>query len=214
VDASLLDAVGELKSNERTLMFFFAPGYLNDCDGKRGFSVDSASDLVGMRLEAEAEDVPLTIWCDPERVSLLKENKDVRYGWLHMDSGINPTAMRVVDLDSEALGFLHSGAVGFAEKRHSNWTSVFSTAPCLPPEILRAILKRTGVHVYSEDGDVVYANKSMVTIVASSNGRKTIKMPSFGKLVDALDGTVFELDAENTATIEMKRQETRIFWIH
>jgi hypothetical protein len=29
-----------------------------------------------------------------------------------------------------------------------------------------------------------------------------------------LDGTVFELDAENTATIEMKRQETRIFWIH
>jgi hypothetical protein len=68
------------------------------------------------------------------------------------------------------------------------------------------------VHVYAEGGDVIYANRSMLAISASSAGAKTLTLPRPGALVDVLDGTTLETDAGGRATLSLKRHETRIFW--
>ncbi len=213
IDDDLLKSVNSLKCDERTLMFSFAPGILQDGANGRVFSLESASELVGMQLAKQSADVPLTVWIDPERVNLLPADQDVRYGWLHIDSGIYPTVIGVDDNDAEPLGFLHSGVVGFGSKNHADWTSVFSAAPAVPTDVLRAILKRAGVHIYTEAGDVVYANASMLACAASSSGKKEFKFPYVATLVDALDGTVLDLDDKNSFSLNMKRHETRIFWI-
>jgi len=213
VDEDILAAVEQLKSNDRTLMFFFAPGVLNDKGDEREFSMKSASELTGMNLVKEDNDIPLTVWVDPGRVSLLPDNKDVRYGWLHMDTAVQPTVIGIDDDSVESLGFLHSGNVGFGIKKNREWTSVFSAAPDLPQDVLRALLKRAGVHLYNEHGDVVYVNRSMLTYCASSSGKKELKLPCSSTLVDALDGTVLQLDDKNSVSLNMKRHETRIFWI-
>ena len=213
VDQDLLDSVKTLKSDGRTLMFFFAPGLLMDRAGQREFSTESASELVGMNLAVESKNVPLTVWIDPDRVSLIPDRQDVRYGWLEMDTAVQPLAIGVDDEDAEPLGFLHSGRPGFATKKHKNWTSVYSAAPCLPTEVLRVLLKRAGVHVYTDGGDVIYANKSMLACVASSSGSKILRLPHVAILRDVFDGSVLIQDANNSISITMKRHETRIFWM-
>ena len=212
VDDSILSAVNKLKTDNKTLMFSFAPGFVDDSGETRTFSSDSATKLTGMCLKEANSNVPLSVWVDPERVSLFSDGKDRRYAWQNMDIGVNPTILQIEDKDAESLGFLHSGAIGFARKKHQNWNSVFSVMPCLPAEILRAVLKQAGVHLYTENGDVIYTNKSMLTIVASSSGEKVITLQSYVKLVDAQDKTVFEPDDKNRISLNMKRHETRIFW--
>lgn len=213
VDADLLKAVDTLKCDGRTLMFWFAPGVLRDGEETRAFSLESASELVGMQLARHGADVPLTVWVDPERVDLLPAGEDVRYGWLHMDSGIYPTVIGIDDADAEPLGFLQSGVAGFGSKAHAEWTSVFSAAPAVPTDVLRQLLKRAGVHIYTEGGDVIYANKSMLACAASAAGRKRLTFHKPTRLVDALTGNELEMDDETSVTITMKRHETRLFWL-
>ncbi|MGI5868277.1 MAG: hypothetical protein ACOX9C_02360 [Kiritimatiellia bacterium] len=212
VDAETLAGVEKLKSGGRTLFFCYAAGLLDDRGGRRTFSATTASALVGMSLEEAPANQPLTVWVDPGRTGLMPNGEDVRYGWLHIDVGVKPSMLAVADADAEPLGFLRSGAVGLARKRHPEWTSVFSSAPCLPTNLLRELLRRAGVHIYAEDGDVIYANRSMLAVSSSSAGVKTLALPTVGTLVDALDGSTLESDAKGRVTLTLKRHETRIFW--
>ena len=212
VDSEILAAMNKLKSNGRTLLFSFAPGLLNDDQRTRTVSTKSASGLVGMALAEESTSTPLTVWVDPERVSLLPNGDDVRYGWVHTDVAVKPPVIGIVDPDAESLGFLRSGTTGFGRKAYPDWTSVFSAAPCLPSKILRELFRDAGVHLYTEDGDVIYANQSMIACSASSSGTKQLTLPRSTRLVDALDETLLELDAQHRVHFPMKRHETRIFW--
>lgn len=211
VDSELLSAIEKLKTDGRTLLFSFAAGLLKDTDGKRVFSTDSASKLVGMKLEEEKENIPMTIWIDPERSPAMFGGKDIRFGWMHMDTGISHKVIGIADRNAETFGFLHSGTPGFGMKRHADWTSVFSSAPCLPPEVLQIILKNAGVHIYAEAGDVIYANRSMIAYVASSGGTKKLTMPTAETLEDVLTGEEIILN-RRSCKLSMKRHETRIFW--
>ena len=212
VDADVMAAVEKLKSAGRTLMFSFAPGALLDSVKGRAFSMDSASELVGMRLEREPVDVPLTVWVDPERTSLIPGGEDIRYGWTHLDIGVSPPFLGITDPAAEELGFLHSGTAGLGLRRHDCWTSVFTSAPCAPQEVLRALMRRAGVHIYSESGEVVYANRSMFACSASSRGEKAFRLPRLVTLVDVLTGERIH-SADGAHRMFMRRNETRIFWI-
>ncbi len=212
IDSELLADIEKLKGDGRTLVFSFAPGLLKDSNGERTFSTDSASDLVGMRLAVEKESIPLTIWVDPERAPKMLGDEDIRYGWLHVDTGVSGPVLGITDPDAEALGFLHSGTPGFGIKKHPGWTSIFSAAPCVPTVILRALLKNAGVHIYTASGDTVYANRSMIAYVANSLGEKELTLPYAATLEDALTGEEIKLKRRR-CKISMKRHETRIFWI-
>ncbi len=212
LDAETLAGVDRLKSEGRTLFFSYAAGLLDERGGSRTFSAAAAGELVGMTLEEAPESLPLTVWVDPARNGLMPDGEDVRYGWLHIDVGVKPSMLAVVDADAEPLGFLRSDAVGLARKRHQGWTSVFSSAPCLPSNLLRELFRQAGVHIYAEEGDVIYANRSMLAVSASSSGTKVLTLPKAGILVDALDGTSLKTDAEGRVTLALKRHETRIFW--
>jgi hypothetical protein len=211
VDSVLLDDIEEMKCDGRTLMFSFAPGYLDDSGDKRVFSAESSSRLVGMKLEVEKEPVPLTVWVDPERSPEIFGDDDIRYGWLHIDHGVCPPVLGVVDQEAETVGFLHTGTSGFAVKRHDDWTSVFSSAPCVPPELLHVIEQDAGAHVYTSLGDTVYANRSMICYVAQSRGGKELILPDDEKLEDAITGEKMEVE-DGRCSMTMKRHETRIFW--
>jgi len=212
LDRDLLAAVNKLKSGNRTLMFSFAPGVLMDTPGSRVFSMDSASALVGMRLEEQKENVPLTVWVDPERVSLMGGGEDIRYGWLDAEIPIQPV-IGIRDDGVEPLGFLHGGTPGFGRKAHPQWTSVFSAAPCMPPEVLQALLEEAGVHLYTRSRDVIYANRSMVACQACSAGKKKLRLPRPASLTDALNGAVVQPRSDGSHEIVMKRHETLIFWV-
>lgn len=212
VDEEIISAVETLKSNNRTLIFCFAPGFLQGGPGQRVFSAESASKLVGMKLMEQNQEMPLTVWIDPDRVSLFADKEDIRYGWLNPEIAIKPV-LGIVDSQICPLGFLHSGVPGLGMKKYRDWVSVFSASPGIPSEVIQVLLKNAGVHLYTESKDVIYANHSMISYVACSRGRKQINMPYPAVLTDAITGEEIMLDSNHRCEIFMKRHETRIFWI-
>lgn len=66
---------------------------------------------------------------------------------------------------------------GLAVKEQDGWTSVYSSAPIVSHQVLRGIAKAAGVHVYSDAGDVVYANRDFVVVYAPGGGSRTVKLP-------------------------------------
>jgi len=210
LDEDTRDAVNRLKSANRTLFFQYAPGFATGRPGNRTFSAESASDLVGMRLTEVEEPMPLTVWIDPDSHPFFAECDDIRYGFKNPFVPVGPV-LAAVDADAEELGRLYNGRAGLAVKDHGDWSAVFSAAPEIPPVAVQRLLKRAGVHLYTESRDVVYANRSYLVFSACSRGVKRIVLPEPRKVTDALTGEPVALDKDNAATLSMRRHEVRIF---
>lgn len=76
-------------------------------------------------------------------------------------------------------------------------------------EELRACLAASGVHLYSDCGDLVLVNDRMLALTAKSDGPRRLHLPEAGTLRDALTGETFGPAAG--IELNLKRFETRIF---
>jgi beta-galactosidase len=95
-----------------------------------------------------------------------------------------------------------TGAIAIAARRMRGWTSVYCGALQMPASLLRDLARQAGVHIYSDQGDVVTAGSGFVGLHASSAGRKRLQMPGTCGLTDIVTGetsgpaSAFELDME------------------
>jgi len=93
---------------------------------------------------------------------------------------------------------------GFAVKEFPGWRSVYRAAPNLPADVLRGVARNAGVHIYSEAGDVLYANRSILGVHTVAGGRRVFRLPRragtvrdvFGKRTVASGVTEFEVRLE------------------
>ena len=79
------------------------------------------------------------------------------------------------------------------------------------PPFLSQVLKESGVHIFSETGDPLEANDSLVMIHARNPGAKKIKLP---RKADVLDIYANKIIARNTDVIEFNSaiHETKLFY--
>ena len=72
---------------------------------------------------------------------------------------------------------------GFAVKTFNSgtpqaaWTSVYMASPDIPGPVLRGIARYAGVHLYSEDGDVLYATPDLLSVHTVCGGPRTFRLP-------------------------------------
>jgi hypothetical protein len=99
---------------------------------------------------------------------------------------------------------------GLLVKEQDGWTSVYSSAPILPAALLRGIARAAGCHLYTDAGDVVYADNNFLAIYSPSGGRRTVHLPRAARVVDLIEGKAL---AENSAEfeIEIPANTTRLF---
>jgi hypothetical protein len=77
---------------------------------------------------------------------------------------------------------------GLVVKKQDGWTSVYSAAPIVSHEVIRGIAKAAGCHIYSDAGDVVYANRDfLVVYAANGGGTRTIRLPQKSRVTDPVD---------------------------
>jgi hypothetical protein len=116
------------------------------------------------------------------------------------------------DPNAETLGILNGlGTAGLVVKNNGDYTSVFSSAPMLPSSIVINILDQAGVHLYSRDKDVVYANSKYITVCANSGGgQKRLHLPEKVNLFDAVSGEPLSADV-NDYEYEARHKETFMF---
>jgi len=142
------------------------------------------------------------------RSSLIKGFEDVTFG-VHTEKDLN---FLVEDDDVEPLGhFCVRGPVAFARKRHPRWTSIYCGVPVMPAGIVRNIIEDTGVHIYNEDDDILYANRSYVAVFTRSAGHKTVRLPEPRTAREVFSGQMLTEGTADCFSWDAGRYRTYLF---
>jgi hypothetical protein len=182
-------AVEGLKAEGRTLLWFYAPGYITD----EGLSVEAMSQLVGMPIAP----LPVAAATAPPLAGA--------------SDGIAPLigpAAPLPPLFAPTESALD--AWGTAVRDFGTWRSVYCAASGVPAPELRRIAREAGVHVYSESDDPLMANASWVSLHAASDGVKTLRLPRARRVWDVVREA--EVGASvSTWSFPLRRGETALF---
>lgn len=113
--------------------------------------------------------------------------------------------------DAQILGRYCEGNGGaLAVKEYNGFTSLFCGAKFLQYDLVRCIAKSAGCHIYSDDGDVIYAGSGYLTIHASTGGEKTIHLAHPCTPIEVYENKKY---GENTDLLRffMTEGETKMF---
>ena len=82
----------------------------------------------------------------------------------------------------------------------------------MPWDIIQHFAIKAGAHIYSKEGDVVYANQSYLSVSASKPGRREIRMPGKYALKELL-GAGSEFKPDNKFEIDFTAESCRCFQV-
>ena len=205
-----------------TALYFYAPS----CYRNRKLDVDGALECIGISLGMEDKKDYIHIDINGNGHPFTKGLDGKNYG-----SDIAPDIYRrttayfpqnkelfrfspvfySIDTDAEILGRLRTnGQAGLCVKKWNNGVVVFSAAPLMPAGLIRNIAHDAGVHLYTEDNDLVYANNNFVFVVSRTDGNKVIHLPSPRNVNDGITGKLMGKNVEDLR-IRMSKNETCIF---
>jgi hypothetical protein len=175
--------VSLLAQQSCTALWVYAPGAIDQNIGGR-----TMKDLTGLTLVPWAErrqgDAEL-----PTRVD--KGLLQVKVGEGYTYGAPVPLSPRFICVDDKAdvRGTLAGTSFGgLAVKDLGTLKSVWSAAPHLPATLLRDIAADADVHLYSDNADGVYANRSLIMVRAAADGERVIKLPKLAQVYDLADG--------------------------
>ena len=106
-----------------------------------------------------------------------------------------------------------NGAAGNAAKKPlgaGDWASVFSTTVPIPAHLWRNLARYAGEHVYSDTGDVLMADRTIVALHSVHPGAKRINLPGTYKVWDVITGKLVSPKA-TAITFTMPEPATRVF---
>jgi len=146
----------------------------------------------------------------PETLRLIKQCRQsgvsVFFVWRHRGNA------RYAEKLSELIGIEPKAEQGgqpeLLQKTVGASKTWYYDAPDPDAAILRKAIEESGVHMYADTGDVVYANRNFLCIHAATAGVKHITLPEPATATEFLGSRVFsgkEFDAD------MKQYETLIF---
>jgi hypothetical protein len=190
-----------LKRDGRVLAFAWAQGISGD-----SLALSNAAALSGIHLGLDATPGLITVQPDP--------GLGPAYGATEPFAPV----LFADDPDARTFGRLTSpqgvaGKVGLCTRQYPGWTSVYSAAPTLSPEVIRMIARLAGIHVWSESNDPIYVGPHFLGIHAPTAGKRSLSLPTPATVVDCFSGrevgrgvTRFDVDlgAAETAIYRIK----------
>ena len=195
---------GEVRKDGRTALWVYAPGYLRD-----GPALENMEEVTGFRFGlGEQPWGPLVHVTDFGHPITARLSQGLSWGTnnklapiFHVDD----PAARVL---GEVVYSQGNCRPGFAVKEFPGWRSVYSSAPNLPADVLRGTARYAGVHIYSDAGDVLYANRSLLGVHSLSGGKRVFELPGraetvvdvFGSRTLARNVSAFEVVLEPRST--------------
>lgn len=195
-DRDFAQTVERLKSRPCTLLWTYAPGYIDGIDA----AVGNMERLTGF---AFAE-------LDGERESLAKfVGKDVTMGTPDVKAAplFSPTGA-----DKVLATYAEGGEPAVAMKRTGEATSVYSGVWLYSLDFLRSIARKAGVHSYVETDDPVEANDVLFLLHARTMGRKRVTLPrKVAVVTDVFSGKVVGRNCDSFE-FESPLHETSLFY--
>jgi len=208
-----------LQGNNKTVLWIYAPGFITD----QGFSLRAVEELVGMKIayrknvyDREGLGSPLYLRVTDFQHPITQglDSGDV-FG---TDRSIGPI-FYCNDPDVRILGWVFTPAIWFGQdapglvvKEYPDWTSIYVAVPNIPPKLLRNIARYAGVHIYSNENDVVFANERIIAIHTRHPGRRNIQLPRRCNVYDAWSGKLLAKDTSR-CELDMEKNETYLLRI-
>jgi len=100
------------------------------------------------------------------------------------------------------------GSPAVAVRRSPEGIDVFVGIPKLTPELVRALAKLAGVHIFTEDNSPVWATEEYISLQAHKEGPVLVNTGRAQPVVDALSGVT--LGTGPLLRLEMKQGEVRV----
>ncbi len=163
----------QIQRDRRVVVWVYAPGYVQD-----DLSVAHMTDLTGFQFgESEIPWGPLMYLTDYQHPITRGLPQDLTWG---TNSRLGPV-FHIEDPGATILGnavFARGRCrPGFGVKVFTGWTSIYAAAPNLPAPILRGLARYAGVHLYNDQGDVLYATPHLLAVHTLSGGERTFSLP-------------------------------------
>jgi hypothetical protein len=134
-----------------TTLFVYAQGIAGNTISQRNMEL-----LTGIKLDCDVAGGIIRV-----QTSGSVRLPEAEYG---LSTSLTPQVYSV-DPDTEVLGLI-VGSVkhGLVRKQTGTASSIFSAAPRVPTSVLRSLFRSAGCRIYTENGELVYANKSFVAV--------------------------------------------------
>lgn len=192
LDDSQLKAIRKYTSSKGSVnLWMYCPGIIDNAR----LLPDRVQNVVGIKLK-----------------KLPKCDGTISYGTNRFTAfdGTIAGSYAVIDPAAKALAkYSGSGDIAVASKDMGGYTNVYCGVTQLPSDLLRELAQKAGVHIYSDQNDVVMAGNGFVAIAASSAGAKKLYMPSTCSLQDVL--TSQKYGPSKQFSFEMALGDTKIW---
>lgn len=199
-------AIEKLKSRGRTLIFYYAPGFVSH----DALSLSAMQALTGLAFEqedtggVEVRLEPGVLAAGPRSFGHLPNPPHKDYV---MRTALSPRFVPQAQEDEVWGRYADNGRPALVMRSFGDWRSVYCPAPPIPSGVLRRILSEAGVHIYMDSDDNVTANRSWVCVHTVTGGRKTIRLPEPSPVYDVISGklvgeklTEFEVELSPATT--------------
>ncbi len=182
-----------LRRDGRTALWLYAPGLLNrDTQGGEGdpdYS-EQMTDLTGLKFSK-----PTGAWSPMMHVTNFAHpiTQGLPQDWFWGSTNPIGPMFHLEDPEATVLGqivyVLGRNKPGFGIKTFNGddpraaYTSVYMASPDIPAAVLRGVARNAGVHLYNEDGDVLYATPHLLSVHSVSGGLRHFKLPNTAEVV-------------------------------
>lgn len=213
-------AVGKLKNDGKTLLWFYAPGYINK---DRGLITEGISEITGMKIyKKSGKEKPCM------RISRINHpitqkitgREYISKGfndnyWSKMHSSEYGPIFYIDDPKTLSLGYYPDKKTAFAVRKFKKWNSIYCAVPFLDAQAIRNIANFAGVHLYCHENVVMAADNRFLMFNNGYEKEKTIRvfMPSKRKVIDALSGEIISSGIE-TFELKMNAPQTKILRLY
>ncbi|RIH67087.1 hypothetical protein D1164_01245 [Mariniphaga sediminis] len=181
-------------NNSRTLIWLYAPGLIGE-----ELAVSNVSSNINMDVDLLEKRQGTKVFVDINKKKLNYEGAKVS-PFLYVKGGMNQIHGRTED-----------GLIVLASKKEKSYLTVFASVPPLPWQAIMHFAKESGVHIYSDLGDVIYANQSYLSISTSKSGKRRIKLPKNYGLRELLGETIVHESNSSNHEIYFSETSCRFF---
>jgi hypothetical protein len=207
-----------LRRNGKVALWLYAPGYLNT-DSAAPLSVNNMTDLTGITFGQG--DSP---WGPFMHVTNFQHpiTRGLPQDWFWGTTNPIGPLFHVEDPSAATLGqvvyALGRCKPGFAVKTfgsdtaQDSWSSVYCATPDIPAPVLRGIARFAGVHLYNEDGDVLYATPELLSVHSVSGGKREFRLPGRVEVVYDLFGEKVLAKRADRFTVTLPPASTSLYF--
>jgi|GEM_PF-2055612 len=207
-------AIEKLKRDGKTLMWFYAPGYVSDS----GNNVKAISRLTGFETRVK-ENVTEKLQMDVGNIKHPLTNELEKSSFAAVISPsikhIHPEEVNPVfyvdDPQAQILARYADGKAAWVTRDFGNWKSIYCAVPYLNTQAIRNVAKYAGVHLYCEENIVLGVDNRFLMLTNGYAQQRTVSiaLPTPKTVRDAFTGEIIS-EGRKAFRLVMDMPETRI----